>query len=741
MKIKLQIIIFLFTILSGSCISQDIDSLKQALKIATHDSTRCHILDQMIETEADDNIWPTYNDQLKTLCEKNLKNVTSTNKKEYASRLFYIKYLASSLNNIGYLYNMQGNTTKALEYFQKSLLLQEEINDQKGIAESLNNMGVIYQNQSDIPKALECYHRSLRIQENIKDKSGIASSLNNIGAIYQNQNEVSKALEFFKKSLRIQEEINDQIGLAYTLNNMGRIYDAQNNFNKALEYHRRSLKVRKEINDKGGIANSLNNIGAIYQKQSDFFSREIKPDNDTLLLKALEYHQVSLKAQEEIEDKKGMAYSLNSIAAAQFKLKKTGLAMKNASHSLEISKELGYPISISNASMLLSKIFREQGNYKAAYEMQVLYKQMSDSLNNENNRKASIQKSLQYVYEKKTVADSMRVMEERKIFEVQIKQEKTQRMALYIGISLTGIFSIFMFNRFRITRKQKNIIELQKKEVDVQRQLADDRRMIAEGQKHIIEEKQKEILDSIHYAKRIQQAMLTSEDYIKQYLNAECFIHYQPKDIVSGDFYWALSHHNKFYITSADCTGHGVPGAFMSLLNISFLNENVIERKISNPAKILDEQRREIIKALNPTGTENSKDGMDCVLCAFDLKQMRLQFAAANSPLWLIRDNVLTSYKADKMPVGKYHDDTRDFTEQSILLNKGDAIYMFTDGCIDQFGGPKGKKFMYKKLEQMLLSIQHLPMEKQKNYIINALNNWKGNLEQLDDITIIGIKV
>ncbi|MES2567700.1 MAG: tetratricopeptide repeat protein [Bacteroidota bacterium] len=737
MKIKFHIVIcaLIVFLTKQSTRGQNIDSLKQALKSATHDTTRCHILNQMIEIEADDNIWPNYNLQLKALCEKNLKNSSSSEKTNYTSRVFYLKYLASAFNNIGYIYNIQGNTIKAVEFFKKSLTLQEEIKDQKGIAESLNNIGVIYQNQSDIPQALECYHRSLRIQENIKDKSGIASSLNNIGAIYQNQNEISKAIEFFKKSLKIQEEINDQIGLAYTLNNIGRIYDTQGNFPKSLEYHRHSLRIRKEINDKGGIANSLNNIGAIYQKQAE---RSI---NDTLLLRSLEYHQAALKAQEEIEDKKGMAYSLNSMAAIQFKLKQTVMAKKNATLSLTISQELGYPISISNASFLLSKIFKENGEYKQAYEMQLLYKQMSDSINNENNRKSSIQKSLQYLYEKKNVADSIKVMEERKIFAVRIQQEKTQRMALYLGIILTGIFAIFMFNRFRITRKQKNIIEQQKKEVDVQRHLADERRMLAESQKNIIEEKQKEILDSIHYAKRIQQAMLTSEDYIKQHLKAECFIYYQPKDIVSGDFYWALSHHGKFYIAAADCTGHGVPGAFMSLLNISFLNENVIERKIESPAKILNEQRREIINALNPTGSENSKDGMDCVLCAFDLDQMQLSFAAANNALWLIRDNELTSYKGDKMPVGKYHEDIKDFTEKSIALKKGDIIYMFTDGSIDQFGGPKGKKFMYKQLEQMLISIHQLPLENQKQYIAEALTKWRGSLEQLDDITIIGIKI
>ncbi len=740
MKNNIHIVFFIFLLLVGSALySQSIDSLKIELNNAKQDSTRCKILNTMIEIEADDQIWPKYNDQLKSICEKNLVSSPTLNKGTLNStRLFYLKYLASALNNVGYFYNTQGNTTKALDYFHKSLLIQEEIKDQKGIAESLNNIGVIYQNQSDILQALECYHRSLRIQENIKDKGGIASSLNNIGAIYQNQNNNDKALEFFNKSLKIQEEINDKIGIAYTLNNIGRIYDSKNDIQKALEYHYQSLNVRKAINDKVGIANSLNNIGAIYVKQSESNST-IK--TDSLLKKALDCHEEGLKHQKEIGDKKGIAYSLNSIAGIQLKLNQIELALQNAKLSLHIAQELGYPISISVASKLLSEIYAQLGSYKEAFEMQLLYKQMADSLNNEINRKAAIQKSFQYIYGKKSAADSVRVIEERKVFDVQIKQEKTQRTALYIGIGLIALFTAFIYNRFRITRKQKEIIELQKTEVDKQRELADSRRDIAESQKEIIEEKQKEILDSIHYAKRIQQAMLTSESYFNDHLKADCFIFYKPKDIVSGDFYWAIAQNHKFYIATSDCTGHGVPGAFMSLLNINFLNENVVERGIYDPAKILNEQRKEIINALNPKGTENSKDGMDCVLCAFDLENHKLDFAGANNPVWLIRDNKLIEYKGDKMPVGKHNRDQESFNLKTIDLQKGDVIYTLTDGFSDQFGGPNGKKFMSKNLKALLLTNAHLPMTEQKILLETTFKNWVGNLEQVDDVTLIGVRI
>jgi len=230
--------------------------------------------------------------------------------------------------------------------------------------------------------------------------------------------------------------------------------------------------------------------------------------------------------------------------------------------------------------------------------------------------------------------------------------------------------------------------------------------------------------------------------------NKQFFILYKPKDIVSGDFYYALSHKTtdspveKFYMCTADCTGHGVPGAFMSMLNISYLNESIIEKNISKPSKVLDHIRTEIISSLNPEGSEEeSKDGMDCVLCAFDFENMELEYAAANNPLWLYRDGKLTEYKADKMPVGKYNDEMKPFTSNIVKLQPGDIVYTFTDGYADQFGGPKGKKFKYKQLEEKILEYASLPMDDQKQRLNDTIESWKGNLEQVDDILVIGIKI
>ncbi len=259
-------------------------------------------------------------------------------------------------------------------------------------------------------------------------------------------------------------------------------------------------------------------------------------------------------------------------------------------------------------------------------------------------------------------------------------------------------------------------------------------------QKDIIEEKQKEILDSINYAKRIQFSLLASNTLLNNNL-PEHFILFKPKDVVSGDFYWATPTDEGFIYITADCTGHGVPGAFMSLLNISKLSQAINENKMTRPDVILNNIRNEIIKALNAEGSEESKDGMDAVLCKLDVKNLKLQYAAANNAFYIIRNNELLICKADKMPVGKGHDDSISFTFNEIALEKGDVIYTFTDGYADQFGGDKGKKFKYKQLENILMSICGLSMKEQSSILNQKFEDWKGSLDQVDDVLIIGIKI
>ncbi len=259
-------------------------------------------------------------------------------------------------------------------------------------------------------------------------------------------------------------------------------------------------------------------------------------------------------------------------------------------------------------------------------------------------------------------------------------------------------------------------------------------------QRHIVEEKHKEITDSINYAERIQRSFLASKELLNENLK-DHFVFFKPKDIVSGDFYFAEKLNNgSFLLATADSTGHGVPGAIMSLLNITSL-EKAIENQ-DQPSDILNTTRKIIIERLKNDGsTEGGKDGMDCSVICFDFKKKKIIVSAANNPVWIVRGSETIEIKPDKMPVGKHDKQDVSFTQQTIDIKKGDVIYTITDGFSDQFGGSLGKKFMSKKLRELLSKNAHLPMEEQRTILENTFISWVGDLEQIDDVTLIGVRV
>ena len=259
-------------------------------------------------------------------------------------------------------------------------------------------------------------------------------------------------------------------------------------------------------------------------------------------------------------------------------------------------------------------------------------------------------------------------------------------------------------------------------------------------QRHIVEEKHKEITDSINYAERIQRSFLASKDLLDENLK-DHFVFFKPKDVVSGDFYFAEKLNNgSFLLATADSTGHGVPGAIMSLLNITSL-EKAIENQ-DQPSDILNTTRKIIIERLKKDGSvEGGKDGMDCSVICFDFKKKKIIVSAANNPVWIVRGSETIEIKPDKMPVGKHDKQDVSFTQQTIDIKKGDVIYTLTDGFSDQFGGSLGKKFMSKKLRELLSKNAHLPMEEQRTILENTFISWVGDLEQIDDVTLIGVRV
>jgi serine phosphatase RsbU (regulator of sigma subunit) len=362
--------------------------------------------------------------------------------------------------------------------------------------------------------------------------------------------------------------------------------------------------------------------------------------------------------------------------------------------------------------------------------------QMEDSLNAKMRALEEKSKELETVgynieHQKKRLGElNERMKKQRGQLLLSETEIGKQRIVIVIIAGLTFGVLILLLVALRVNnkrRKANRLLEQQKAQIELQKQL--------------VETKQKEILDSIFYAKRIQTALMANEAVMKDHL-PEHFIFFRPKDIVAGDFYWAEPITDGFMYVTADSTGHGVPGAFMSLLNITKLNEAINQKRITRPDLILNDVKRGIIEALNPPGSiEVSRDGMDVVVCKLDLRNRLLQYAAANNSVCIVRNGHILEGKGDKMPIGKSHDDNLSFTLNEMQLESGDMIYTYTDGIYDQFGGPKGKKMKGKALKEMLVRIAVLPLSQQKDEINRWFEEWKGTLEQVDDVLLMGVRI
>ncbi|MES2761818.1 MAG: tetratricopeptide repeat protein [Bacteroidota bacterium] len=725
--------LILFFILSCNLLfsQSDIDSLKIELRDATHDSTRCRLLNLIIEGDADDTKWPFYNEQLRQITEPYYKKQKNSELSGY-----FVNYYALALGNFGYLSMQKGMTPQAYEYYYKALDIYKEVNNKQGYAAIYINLGFLFRQEGNVAKAIDAYHNALKVQISVNDMGGAATSYNNIGFVFDNQGEIAKALEYYTKALNIYLKMKDEDGIAISYSNIGYLFktygdplckssktDCQIMANKkAIDYINRSVKIREKRNDKFGLASSLNLLGGIYDHYGDPECFDGADCEKISREKALVYYKKALELRIEVNSLRGISQSYSSLAEYMLRQGDLNAALDYGLKCMISAKELGSPEVVRDAAYVLNRIYEKQNQFQKSLKMYQLYIQMRDTIDNEETKGIILKKGFQIEYEKKATADSVRISEEKKVTTAQLKQERTQRFALYGGLVLVGLFGIFMFNRFKVTKKQNHLIQQQKAEL--------------QKQKELVEEHQKETLDSIHYAKRIQTALIANSDFITKNIPGN-FILFKPKDIVSGDFYWATEHKHKFYLAICDSTGHGVPGAFMSLLNMGFLSEAIKEKNIEKPNEIFNYVRERLINTISDGG---QKDGMDGILLCVDKKSNTLEYAAANNEPVLIRDNEIIELPKDKMPVGK-GERSESFTAHTIELRSGDILYLYTDGYADQFGGPKGKKFKYRQLNELLLSVKNKSLQDQATTLETAFLNWKGSQEQVDDVLVIGIRV
>ncbi|MEO6884296.1 MAG: tetratricopeptide repeat protein [Bacteroidia bacterium] len=582
------------------------------------------------------------------------------------------------LAKIGATYYEQNSSDSAMFYFLKNLVLEENNHSQKQEANTLIGIGNIYFDQQNFDKSSSYFKQSLAIATQIKDTFSLISALSSLGSIYFEQNKDTAANTYFSLALHLSQITQNNYTLPILFGNLGSVCNDLKKYDEALGYYQNALAIYKKAANSDGIIVNTINIGNTYEGKGDY-------------KQALLYDTLGLK----------MARNINN-------------------HE-----------DILNSLFYTSEAYKGFGDLPKSYDYLKKYADYKDTVFQFSNAKSVADMQTKYETDKKQKENQL-LLQKNKLQDLDLKQKSFFIRAVIIGCIFLILLIFIVYNRYRLKQKANEQLEIAYREIDTKNK--------------IVEEKNKDITDSIYYARRIQRALLTSEKYLEKQL-PDYFILYQPKDIVSGDFYWALNTENKFFIATADCTGHGVPGAFMSMLGINFLNEIVIEKKILEPNKIIGELRQNIIHALNPEDTqEESKDGMDMVLCAFDFKNKNLKLAASNNPVWIVRNvenssPFLEEIKPDKFPVGKHDQDKIPFTAYETTLQKGDVVYTFTDGYADQFGGPKGKKFKYKQLKELVLANFSKPMSEQQKIITETLANWKGNLEQVDDILLIGIKV
>ena len=649
-----------------------------------------------------------------------------------AQQLNFQKGIANIYNTFGVIYWNKGDYSKTLDYYLKSLRIKEKLGNKSGIASTLGNIGNVYLQQGDYPKTLDYYFKALKITEELSDQSRIATHLGNIGIVYDQQGDYPKALDYYFKALKMAEEIGDKRGIATHRGNIGGVYYNQADYPKALDYFLRALKMAEEVGNRNVIAANLGNIGMVYKAKEDY-------------PKALDYYFKTLKIAEELEDQNRIAIWLGNIGALYTKVpslpmpaneKKNGfsVAEKYLLRSLSIASEIHSLEGIKEGNQCLSELYEKTGRPVKALEHYKQYTIATDSIFNMEKEKDITRKEMNFDFEKKE-AFAKAEQEKKDAISKEEKQKQTIIRNSFIGgFVFVMALALLILRGYRNKQKANIIITKQKDEVE-------QAKAIIEHQKHLVEEKHKEITDSINYAERIQRSFLATKKLLDDNLRNH-FVFFQPKDVVSGDFYWASKlSNNNFVLATADSTGHGVPGAIMSILNISSL-EKAVEQGLLEPSEIFNNTRKTIIERLKKDGSEyGGKDGMDCSLISFDFKKSKLTYSAANNPVWIVRDNQILELAPDKMPVGKGERDMVLFTQHEINLQKGDVVYALTDGMPDQFGGPRGKKFMYKKLKELLISIAHLPMPEQKETLKTEFNNWKGDLEQVDDVCLIGVRV
>lgn len=588
------------------------------------------------------------------------------------------------------------NFVMALKYAQKANNLSNRINYKYGYITSLRLLSDANDYLGRYSEAQEINYKMLDYYKDIKDEESIQSTNINIGIINYYQENYDQSINYTIKALSYYQNVDDLTGISICYNNLANVYSDRLDYDTALKYYFKALALDEKTKNIDGITLIKGNIGEVYIELKEYD-------------KALKYIEEALIIAEEQKDQWQQANLLSGLGNLLIKTGKEDEALNKLFKALEINQKVGAVAEQSEIYQLIYEVYENRKQFDKAFYYLNLFTVLNDSVYNKNTADKIAEMNAIYEIEEKE--------EQLKTQESLAEYQNNQKIALLLSlVLLLGI--VFISIRGNLSKKKVN------------NKLAQ--------QKILIETKNRDITDSIQYAKQIQSAILPSDEAIKKQFT-DNFVFYKPKDIVAGDFYWMLELPHQILFAVADCTGHGVPGAMVSVVCHSALNRAVKEFNLSSPAKILDKATEIVIETFEKNDS-NIKDGMDIALCSFNKEKDELEYAGANNSIYLIKNGELNEFKSDKQPVGKYVN-SKPFTNKQIKLEKNDSIYLFTDGYSDQFGGPKGKKYKYKAFKELLISIHKKAMNEQKQLIYKSFIEWQGNLEQIDDICVVGIKV
>ncbi len=593
------------------------------------------------------------------------------------------------------------NPNEVEEYGKMNLELARKIGFKRGEAMALCGLGEFHNARGTYGMALENFIPASKIYEQLKDFKKASSTSNSIGNTYLGLNNTDKALEFYKLSYEQAETANSKLAKATAAVGIANIYMKQGKLAEAIEELMFSKTVYENSNKDVYSAFVYVNLAEAYCEMKEYDS-------------ATSYARRSLPILERENSRYGISLVNMTLGNIDFGKDKLNSALNYYFKTLQISEEDKAIDNQKNVCLQIFKLFEKKNNPAQGLGYFKKYNSLKDSIYNGESRNT--------LYELQTKYDSDAKEKQNKLLQqdkmIAKKSLQNSRILSYFIAGILILVAVFTYVSFKNLKKQKHM------------------NVVLQQQKELVEQSRKEILDSIMYAKRIQSTILAHRDFINDHLSHN-FVYFKPKDIVSGDFYWAYKKNNLFYLAVCDSTGHGVPGAFMSLLSISFLNEAIGEKNILKPNEVFNYVRQKLIDAISKEG---QKDGFDGVLLCVNKDTQEITYSAANNRPVIVTNNVLQELESDRMPVG-YGEKKDEFKLHSIKLKKDDTLYLFTDGYADQFGGPKGKKLMYKKLHEFLVNISNQSFESQTEALGSNFESWKGNLEQVDDVCVIGLRV